>query len=195
MDECSPPVPEHTRFTCLFFLFVFIVCYRFLALLTCREIFAFRSSATIPTFALFTPAKVAFQNLILCCFFFFDLSCPGIGEPPLFLGAAVMMALKDAVYAARLDSGTRGHFELHRFIRKDDYCCFFYFSSTALLLRSVFALLAATLSPSATSNASAWPNTTSTFCQIKENSFRFFIFFKCSRWIPPILLLSTSPHN
>ncbi len=40
-------------------------------------------------------------------------SSKGIGEPPLFLGAAVMMALKDAVYAARSDNGLTGHFPLH----------------------------------------------------------------------------------
>jgi xanthine dehydrogenase/oxidase len=39
-------------------------------------------------------------------------SSKGIGEPPLFLGAAVMLALKEAVYAARGDAGLTGHFPL-----------------------------------------------------------------------------------
>ncbi len=39
-------------------------------------------------------------------------SSKGIGEPPLFLGASVMLALKEAVYAARQEAGLSGHFEL-----------------------------------------------------------------------------------
>lgn len=36
----------------------------------------------------------------------------GLGEPPLFLGAAVYFAIKDAVYAARRDAGIEGFFNM-----------------------------------------------------------------------------------
>ncbi len=39
-------------------------------------------------------------------------SSKGIGEPPLFLGASVLLALKEAVYAARREAGLAGHFQL-----------------------------------------------------------------------------------
>ncbi len=40
-------------------------------------------------------------------------SSKGVGEPPLFLGGSVLLALKDAVYAARVHAGETGYFTLH----------------------------------------------------------------------------------
>jgi xanthine dehydrogenase/oxidase len=39
-------------------------------------------------------------------------SSKAIGEPPLALGGAVLLALKDAVYSARADAGHTGWFRL-----------------------------------------------------------------------------------
>jgi xanthine dehydrogenase/oxidase len=39
-------------------------------------------------------------------------SSKAIGEPPLALGGCVMLALKDAVYAARAEAGHAGWFRL-----------------------------------------------------------------------------------
>lgn len=39
-------------------------------------------------------------------------SSKGVGEPPLFLGATVLFALKDAAYAARKEHNVVGYFRL-----------------------------------------------------------------------------------
>lgn len=40
-------------------------------------------------------------------------SSKGVGEPPLFLGGSVLLALKECVYAARADEQRSGFFSLH----------------------------------------------------------------------------------
>lgn len=42
-----------------------------------------------------------------------SLDLQGIGEPILFLGSSVFFAIKDAVAAARAESGLVGPFSLH----------------------------------------------------------------------------------
>lgn len=39
-------------------------------------------------------------------------SSKAVGEPPFFLGASVFLALKEAVYSARADTGLSGWFRL-----------------------------------------------------------------------------------
>lgn len=39
-------------------------------------------------------------------------SSKAVGEPPFFMGASVMFALKEAVYSARKDAGIEGWFQL-----------------------------------------------------------------------------------
>lgn len=39
-------------------------------------------------------------------------SSKAVGEPPFFLGASVLFALKEAVYSARKDAGYEGWFRL-----------------------------------------------------------------------------------
>lgn len=42
-----------------------------------------------------------------------NASCvQAVGEPPLFLGASVFFALKEAIYSARADAGHPGWFQL-----------------------------------------------------------------------------------
>lgn len=58
-----------------------------------------------------TPQSFSFLSYLVRCWCSFPVQ--GIGEPTLFLGSSVFFAIKDAVAAARSDSGLKGPFSLN----------------------------------------------------------------------------------
>ena len=65
----------------------------------------------------FVVIKIIIINIIIIIIKLFYFSVPAVGEPPLCMAFGIVSALREAIAAARADTGVTGWFEMREYTR------------------------------------------------------------------------------